>query len=199
MSLPQTKIERLYNMADDEMRALARLFLGHGRSHQPALAAKDPEVTSTWLNELETAIGQADQAETIDGRRAKGKDATTGKTLSLTLARAALQELFFYVRKAYPDSEAQQELFGTDLYDEARQHVGHMETLLVQAARRAAEPAQLALLKGKGYSDAEFGKLRLLAGLDEGNSLVDAHAAAGMQRTTNQVTTEHYIRLHNKV
>ena len=42
MDLNATTVERDYSMPDDDMEALAHLFLGHGRTYQQDLAKKDP-------------------------------------------------------------------------------------------------------------------------------------------------------------
>jgi len=192
--MENTSSERLFSLPFDEVQSRAHLLLGHGRTYQSRLATKDPDLTTTWFEAFEDSIEAAEAAAPIEERRAAGKDKTDTQTLSMKQARQVLQDLFFYVRKAYRDSEAKQQLFGTDLYDDASYNVGKMKTLLELAYKAATEPAQQAVLTQAGYSDTDRQTLGSLAG-----ALTTAQTLAGLQRGTNQVSTEDYVRLHNVV
>ena len=190
MNLNATTVERDYNMSDDDMEALAHLFLGHGRAQQPDLARKDPDLTPAWFDALETEIEQTEDLETIDGRRGESKARTDGKKLSMKEGRAMLQDLFFYVRKAFKSSEATQQLFGTDLYERAAYHAGHLRDLLAQAHGYATDAVLKPQLATAGFAD--FARLGELAGV-----VTAATTEAGMERSSNKVSTEVFINRHN--
>ena len=101
-----------------------------------------------------------------------------------------MQDLFFYVRKAFKTSEATQELFGTELYDRAAYNAGNLRDLLAQAYGYATDAVLKPQLAAAGFTD--FTRLGQLAGV-----VTAATTAAGMERSGNKVSTEVFISDHN--
>lgn len=181
-------------MSDDEMEIRAHFFLGHGRTYQNQLRLKDPDLTPNWFDGFEHAIELAENAEPVEGRRATNKVKTAQQQLSLREARGVMQDLFFYVDKAFSTSPATQQLFGTTLYDGAAYNVGKMRDLLALAHKSVTDPAYLPALQRAHYPDASIQRLGELAGV-----LTADQTAAGLIRTRHKVSTEDFIKLHNAV
>lgn len=159
------------------LRSLHRAWQ-HAEAQQTRLVAAAPAITGSWLAEMGEELRAAEQS--LASRRSVVTPEASEQPASLRLARAALQDLFYYVHKAYqPVPDEAKVRFGTEQYHAAAYHPARMQALLTQAFHAAGGPTDRAPLLAAGYQESALAELGALA-----DSLAAIHSAPDLAETT---------------
>lgn len=117
---------------------------------QVALSAIDPDLTVSWGVDFASWIEEAETCEVPWSAKGAMMSFTEEATRLMKQARNAMQELFFYVRRAFPDSAGKMEAYGKKDYREASKSRGKMLLVMERVTRNLI--ADQAAMIAAGYS-----------------------------------------------
>lgn len=183
-------LSRLYTGADAAMQQRQRTLHGHFLDNLAALTAFSPELAGTFGTRWTAAQTAAEAAVPGKMRTGQLKQDTDAVEGLMEQGRAQVQQLFYYVGRAFPHNAGRLDQYGKSSYEKARANHDRLIALLTQAVEAATRDA--AALAPKGWTAANTTALAAL-----GQQLSTANTAQEMQKGTGVEGGQTYIGLQN--
>ncbi|MDB5234407.1 MAG: hypothetical protein JWR44_1400 [Hymenobacter sp.] len=136
------------------------------------------------------ALDLADTTPDHTVRAGELKEDTAEVEDVMTRAQRALQTVFYYVGRAFPNNAGRMATYGRKTYDAARDSHDKMRTLLQTAFTSATRDHQS--LAAKGYTAAQLGDLETLVA-----ELTDTNTSQEVKKGTNTEGRDHYVTVQN--
>ncbi|WP_046244514.1 hypothetical protein [Hymenobacter terrenus] len=185
-----TAVLRHYSQPDATMRQDMRTMYEHYIARQAAFQAFDPEFDATFGPDWLVALNTADTTPDHSVRVGDLKEDTDDVEDVMEQARRAVQTVFYYVGRAFPNNAGRLATYGRSTYAAARNNHNKMRTLL-QTAFTSATRDQAALA-AKGYSAEQLAALGSLVA-----ELTATNTTQEVTKGTNTEQSDHYITVQN--
>ena len=172
------EVVRDFKLTDAQVRARGHEMLVQGRANKAALAAKDPDITDAWFDEMAEALELCDTDAGNSERQAPAKIERQDRDADVKEARPLLGDIYLVAKRAYPGPShtAMVASFGGPDYTRAGNSVPRMLDVMRLTFRRASDPAIKAVLLTKGLDVPGLDRLGILCG--EVQEAATSHAVA---------------------
>jgi hypothetical protein len=184
------KVLRHYSDPDATMRQNMRTMHEHYLTNQTAFQEFSPDFDPDFGTEWLAAINTADT--TLPGSQRVGelKEDTSAVNAVMEQARAAVQTVFYYAGRAFPNNPGRLDQYGRRDYESARKNQDKMRTLLHLAFTTATRDKVALAAKGYGAT-----KLAALGALEA--PLTTADTDQEVQKGHNVEGSDHYVTVQN--
>lgn len=185
MAANNERLKLAFRKPVSNMLMQASVFQSMATKDQAALEAVNPAITAAWLSDFLQEIDDASSLRQPWAAIAATGIITEALKALVAGARNAVQELYFYVGMAWPDSAARLAAYGRGEYVASRQSAWRMVKLMEKALAQAAEDA--AGLDAVGYTAAKRAALEALM-----NQLQAKIVEQDAQKSAARLVTEQY-------
>ncbi len=185
-----TAVLRHYSDTDAAMRQHMRTMCEHFTANQAAFQGFSPAFDADFGPHWLAALDVADDAPTHEVRIGELKEDTAAVTGTMDRARQAVQQVFYFVGRAFPHNVGRLDQYGRRSYAKARNQHDQMRTLLQTAfASATRDQAELAT---EGYTPAQLAALGALVG-----QLADTNTTQEVTKGQNTEGSDDYLTVQN--